>query len=169
MKGVTLAVSPGSITLRQPRAGEYGWIVQRHGALYAKEYGWDAEFEGLVARIVADFLRDHDPRRERAWIAEVAGRPAGSVMCTRGDGGQAQLRLLLVEPEARGLGVGSALIGECLRFAGQAGYREIMLWTFDMLREAARLYERAGFTLASAEPADRFGHHMINQTYRRPV
>jgi DNA-binding MarR family transcriptional regulator/GNAT superfamily N-acetyltransferase len=151
------APAPSSFVLRDPRPGDYGWVVQRHGALYAAEYGFDATFEALVARVVADHANDHDPERERAWIAEAAGRPVGCVFCMRRDERTAQLRCLLVEPSARGLGVGQALVDACVAFARQAGYAEIVLWTNDVLVGARRLYERAGFALVASSPHRSFG------------
>jgi DNA-binding MarR family transcriptional regulator/GNAT superfamily N-acetyltransferase len=158
---------PAAYVLREPEPGDLGWIVQRHGALYATEYGWDETFEALVARIVADFAQHRDPRRERAWIAEVDGAPAGSVLCARRDERTAQLRLLLVEPAARGLGIGARLVEECVRFARRAGYEEIALWTNDVLHAARRIYQRAGFTLVQEEPHRSFGHDLVGQTWTR--
>ena len=158
-----------AIVLRAPRAGELGWIVQRHGALYSQEYGWNAEFEALVARIVADFASGADPAREAAWIAEVDGEPAGCVLCVREDERTAKLRLLLVEPRARGLGLGARLVEECLAFGRRAGYREIVLWTNDVLVAARRIYERAGFELVASEPHHSFSHDLVSQTWRRPL
>ena len=160
--------TPGFV-LRGPRPGDLGWIVQRHGALYAQEYGWDESFEALVAQIVAEYARDHDPRREAAWIAEVDGEPAGCVLCVRREEDVAQLRLLLVDPRARGRGIGARLIEECLRFAQRAGYRRITLWTNDVLHEARRLYERAGFELVESAPHHSFGHDLIEQTWARAL
>ena len=153
--------------LRGPRPGDLGWIVQRHGALYAEQYGWDESFEALVAQIVAEYARDHDPRREAAWIAEVDGEPAGCVLCVRRDDDTAQLRLLLVHPRARGRGIGGRLVEECLRFAKRAGYARITLWTNDVLHEARRLYERAGFELLESAPHHSFGHDLVEQTWAR--
>ncbi|HLM64482.1 MAG TPA: helix-turn-helix domain-containing GNAT family N-acetyltransferase [Acidimicrobiales bacterium] len=155
--------------LRAPEPGDLGWVVQRHGALYAVEYGWDAEFEGLCARIVAGYLDGHDPARERAWIAEVDGERAGSVVCARDDDQTARLRLLLVEPWARGLGIGARLVDECLRFARRAGYGRITLFTCDVLVDARRIYQRAGFTLDAAHPERSFGHDLVHQNWSRDL
>ncbi len=154
-----------AIVLRAPRAGDLGWIVQRHGELYAQEYGWSAAFEQLVARIVADFAEQQDPAREAAWIAELDGAPAGCVLCVRQDDAVAKLRLLLVEPRARGLALGTRLVDECVAFARAAGYRELTLWTNDVLVHARRIYERAGFRLVDSEPHHAFGHDLVSQTW----
>jgi DNA-binding MarR family transcriptional regulator/GNAT superfamily N-acetyltransferase len=159
--------SDGAIVLRAPDPGDYGWIVQRHGALYADEYDWDESFEALVARIVADYAGHHDPRREAAWIAEIDGEPVGCVLCVRKDDATAQLRLLLVDPRARGRGIGGRLIDECLRFARRAGYERIVLWTNDVLHDARRLYERAGFELVESGAHHAFGHGLVEQTWAR--
>ncbi|GLH97847.1 bifunctional helix-turn-helix transcriptional regulator/GNAT family N-acetyltransferase [Phytohabitans aurantiacus] len=157
------------VVLRPPTPGDLGWIVQRHGAIYAREFGWDASFEALVARIVADYAADHDPRREAVWIAEVDGAPAGCVMCVRRDDKTAQLRLLLVEPSARGMGVGGRLVEECLRFAKRTGYERIMLWTYDATKDAHRIYERAGFTLDEQREATAFGFKMVDEIWSRDL
>jgi DNA-binding MarR family transcriptional regulator/GNAT superfamily N-acetyltransferase len=156
---------PRAWLLRPPRIGELGWIVQRHGALYAAEYGWDAGFEALVARVVADYAQRHDPAREAAWIAEVDGEAAGCVLCVADDAATARLRLLLVEPHARGLGIGGRLVDECVGFARRAGYRELVLWTNDVLVDARRLYERAGFRLVRSEAHRSFGHDLVGQDW----
>jgi DNA-binding MarR family transcriptional regulator/GNAT superfamily N-acetyltransferase len=166
---LTQAPPAAGFVLRSPHPGDYGWIVQRHGALYAQQYGWDASFEALVARIVADYAEEHDPRREGAWIAEIDGEPAGCVLCVRREDDVAQLRLLLVEPRARGRGIGARLIEECLRFARRAGYTRITLWTNDVLHEARRLYERAGFELVESAPHHSFGHDLVEQTWSRTL
>jgi DNA-binding MarR family transcriptional regulator/GNAT superfamily N-acetyltransferase len=163
------APRPDAYLLRPPRPGDLGWVVQRHGARYAEEYGWDETFEALVARIVADYADHRDPEREHAWIAEVDGVPAGCVFCTRKDDTTAQLRLLLVEPQARGLGIGGRLVEECLRFARRAGYQQIMLWTNDVLADARRIYQRAGFTLVDEDPHHSFGHDLVGQHWTRKL
>jgi DNA-binding MarR family transcriptional regulator/GNAT superfamily N-acetyltransferase len=164
---------PAGLVLRAPEPGDLGWVVERHGARYAAEYGWDATFEALVARIVADFAERHDTRREAAWIAEVDGERVGCVFCTAADTTDttdtAQLRLLLVEPSARGFGVGTRLVDECLRFAKRSGYSRITLWTNDVLAGARRIYERAGFRLDRSEPHHSFGHDLVGQYWSRDL
>lgn len=137
--------------IRPPRPGDLGWVVYRHGALYSQEQGWGMDFEALVARIVADYADGHDPRREAGWIAEVDGERAGCVFCVRRDDETAQLRMLLVEPSARGLGIGTRLVDECVRFARAAGYRRMTLWTRDVLLGARRIYRVTGFELVEKE------------------
>lgn len=159
----------GEPVLRPPAAGDLGWIVERHGALYAGEYGWDERFEGLVATIVGEFAATRDPRRGAAWIAELAGARAGSVLCVREDDTTAKLRLLLVEPWARGRGIGARLVQQCLDFARGAGYRTMTLWTNDVLEDARRVYERAGFALVDSKPHRDFGPEVVGQNWSRPL
>lgn len=174
LRTVREALAPGRAAgaegpvLREPAPGELGWTVARHGALYAAEYGWNTEFEGHVARIVGDFARDRDPERERMWIAELDGRPVGSVMCVRDEAeeGTARLRLLLVEPEARGHGIGERLVGSVVEFARERGYRDLVLWTNDVLGGARRIYQRAGFTLVAEEPHHSYGVDLVGQDWR---
>lgn len=163
---------PKGFVLRAPEPGDLGWVVSRHGALYAREYGWDATFEAMVARIVADYAADHDPAREIGWIAEVDGRPVGSVFCVASDSDPehtAKLRLLLVEPSARGLGVGARLVEECLRFARRAGYTRITLWTNGALHAARRIYQGAGFTLDDETTRPAFGGVQVEQNWSRDL
>ncbi|WP_369216560.1 bifunctional helix-turn-helix transcriptional regulator/GNAT family N-acetyltransferase [Streptomyces flavofungini] len=159
-----------SVRLREPEAGDLGWIVQRNAALYAAEYGWNTDYEGLVARIVADFAQDHDPHLERVWIADLDGRPVGSVMCVRDESpGTARLRVLLVEPDARGLGIGDQLVGACVEFARKVGYRELVLWTVDVLAAARSIYQRHGFVLVGQQPHRAYGADLVGQDWRLPL
>jgi DNA-binding MarR family transcriptional regulator/GNAT superfamily N-acetyltransferase len=163
------APQPVGLVLRGPEPGDLGWIVERHGFRYATEYGWDSSFEALVARIVADFALGTD-KREAARIAELDGERVGCVLCTAAEApGIAQLRLLLVEPSARGSGVGTRLVEECLRFAKRSHYSRMMLWTNDVLSAARRIYERAGFKLDRSEPHHSFGHDLIGEYWSRDL
>jgi DNA-binding MarR family transcriptional regulator/GNAT superfamily N-acetyltransferase len=156
-----------TIVLRPPRPGDFGWVVQRHGVLYAQEYGWDATFEALVARIVADYVENHDPAREAVWIAEFDGERAGCVFCVRGsDERTAKLRLLIVEPTARGYGLGKRLVAECVAFAEAHGYQAMELWTNSVLTAARSIYVKAGFELVASEPHHSFGHDLVGETWR---
>jgi DNA-binding MarR family transcriptional regulator/GNAT superfamily N-acetyltransferase len=161
---------PAGLVLRPPQPGDLGWVVERHGARYAAEYGWDATFEALVARIVAEFAERRDTRREAGWIAELDGERVGCVFCTAAEAEHtAQLRLLLVEPSARGAGVGSRLVDECLRFATRSGYRRITLWTNDVLVTARRIYERTGFGCDHREPHHSFGCDLVGEYWSRDL
>lgn len=152
--------------LRAHRPGDMAWITRRHGELYARTQGWDSTFETLVGRICAEFERDFDPALEHCWIAEMADRPVGSIALARsGEAGVAKLRLLLVEEEARGYGLGSLLVDECHRFARAAGYRKVRLWTTDQQREARHIYQSKGYTLVAQEPVTAFGKDMVNETW----
>jgi DNA-binding MarR family transcriptional regulator/GNAT superfamily N-acetyltransferase len=152
--------------LREPAPGDYGWIVERNAALYAAGYGFDARFEALVGGIVAEFANDNDPKRERAWIAESGGERAGCVMCVRESDDVAKLRLLLVEPGARGQGLGARLVDECVGFARAAGYGRLVLWTQGVLVHAHRIYKRAGFELVDEEPHTMFGPRVVGQNWQ---
>ena len=152
-------------TLREPRPGEMGWVVQSHGAQYAGEYGFDSSFEALVAEIAAKFLTSFDASRERCWIAEIDGTQVGSVFLVRHDDDVAKLRLLLVEPAGRGHGLGKRLVGECIAFARACGYRKITLWTQSILTSARKIYQDAGFVLVASEPHRSFGQSLIGETW----
>ena len=157
--------SPPALVLRRHQAGDIGWIIHRQGRLYAEEYGWDETYEGLVAEILAAFVKNFDARRERAWIAEMAGEIVGSVFLVRQDDAIAKLRLLYVEPAARGLGIGVRLVDEVIAFARGKGYRTLTLWTNDILASARRIYEEAGFRLVSQGRHKSFGKDLVGQTW----
>ncbi len=157
---------PAGYVLRAPLPGDLGWVIRQHGAVYADEYRWDASFEALVARVVADYAERQDPQREAVWIAEVNGEPAGCVFCVRKGDTTGQLRLLLVDPAARGLGIGARLVDECISFARRAGYDDLVLWTNDVLAAARRVYQKAGFELVHTERHHSFGHDLTGQTWR---
>jgi DNA-binding MarR family transcriptional regulator/N-acetylglutamate synthase-like GNAT family acetyltransferase len=158
---------PGRVPyiLRPPEPGDMGWVVQRHGSLYAEEYGYDRHFEGLVASIVGSFVEKFDPARERCWIAERDGETVGSVFLVRKSEHVAKLRLLIVDPGARGLGIGARLVAECVKFARQAGYRKITLWTHSQLHAARHLYREAGFQLVHKQSVHSFGLDLVDETW----
>ncbi|HLV94767.1 MAG TPA: helix-turn-helix domain-containing GNAT family N-acetyltransferase [Candidatus Acidoferrales bacterium] len=151
--------------LRQHQPGDMGWVVQKQGILYVREYGWDETFEALVAEIVAKFIKEYDPKRERCWIAEKDGAQVGAVFAVKGSDEVAKLRLLHVEPEARGLGIGKRLVEECVRFARQAGYKKMTLWTQSILYAARHIYEQTGFRLVREEKHHSFGKDLTGETW----
>jgi len=155
--------SQQDVILRTHQPGDIGWVVARHGELYAQEFGWDSTFEGLVAEIAGAFLKNFDAARERCWIAERGGERLGCVFLVRQSDKVSKLRLLLVEPTARGLGIGGRLVNECVVFARQCGYRKLTLWTNDILVSARRIYELAGFRLLKEEKHHSFGHALVGQ------
>lgn len=154
-----------SYILRDPEPGDFGWIVHRHGVLYTEEQNWDASFEGVVAEIIAQYLKNYNPKRERAWIAEHAGSVAGSIFVTEGDQNTAKLRLLYVEPSARGLGIGARLVSECIKFARQKGYNRLTLWTHSVQESAGKIYESQGFKMTNETEMDVFGQTLKRQNW----
>lgn len=173
----TTSPAAAPATLRELRPGDLGWVISRHGQLYAEEYGWDMRFESLVARIAADYLDRLDATSESAWVAEVDGRPAGCAFVVRAryddtglvDPGVAQLRMLLVEPWARGRGVGKLLNAESERFARAAGYRRMRLWTNSLLVAARGIYLAAGYSLLASEPHHSFGHALVGEVWEKTL
>ena len=159
-------MSPQIVIRPLGQPGDLGWMVLAHGEVYAAEFGWDTGFEALVARIVADYGTGRDPDREAAWIAELDGRRVGCVLCVRADDATAQLRILLVDPSARGHGLGGRLVDECVAFARRAGYARMTLWTNDPLVAARRVYLSRGFALVREEPHHSFGVNLVGQVYQ---
>jgi DNA-binding MarR family transcriptional regulator/N-acetylglutamate synthase-like GNAT family acetyltransferase len=166
--GMPRATAP-SATLRDPRPGDMGWVVQSHGALYASEYGFDAGFEALVAEIVAKYMTSYDASRERCWIADIEGRPVGSVFLVKASDDVAKLRLLLLDPAGRGQGLGKRLVAECISFARACGYRRMTLWTQSILTAARKIYQDAGFELVASTPHRSFGQNLIGETWERDL
>ncbi|MDO8398180.1 MAG: helix-turn-helix domain-containing GNAT family N-acetyltransferase [Bradyrhizobium sp.] len=162
-------VPPQPAILRNPRPGDMGWVVQSHGSLYAREYGFDSSFEGLVAEIAGKFLTSFDASRERCWIADIDGVQVGSVFLVRQSDDIAKLRLLLVDPAGRGQGLGQRLVGECIAFAQACGYRKITLWTQSILVAARKIYQDQGFVLVATEPHRSFGQSLIGETWEREL
>jgi DNA-binding MarR family transcriptional regulator/GNAT superfamily N-acetyltransferase len=168
MRDIEQLLGPASeaaetVILRTPQPGDMGWVASRHGGIYAAEYGFDMRFEALVAEIAAAFVSDFDPQRERCWIAEKGGEPVGSVFLVKDTDRAAKLRLLIVDPAARGRGIGRQLVAECVDFARAAGYRKITLWTQSILVAARRIYEAAGFRLVRSERHHSFGHDLVGE------
>ncbi len=163
--GTAARLGVSGLILRPPRAGDLGWVVHRQAVLYSEEYGWDITFEGAVADIVAAFARQHEPGRERCWIAEHDGAVVGSVFVVRKSDDVAQLRLLYVESSARGLGIGRRLVEECIGFSRAAGYRTLRLWTNDVLTSARKIYQAAGFRLVKEERHHSFGQDLTGQDW----
>lgn len=163
------SAQPRAYELRGPRPGDIGWVVHRHAALYAQEYGWDWTFEALVAKVGAEFIENLDPKWERCWIAEMDRRPVGSVFLVRKSDEIAKLRLLYVEPETRGLGIGRRLVEECMREAHRIGYRRMTLWTNDVLVAARGIYATLGFELVHCEPYRGFGKDLVGETWERDL
>jgi len=151
--------------LRQHEPGDMGWVVHKHGVLYSREYGWDERFEALVSKIVSDFINNYNPKRERCWIAEMNGEVVGSVFVVEENKDVARLRLLLVDPKARGMGLGTQLAEECIRFARRVGYKKLVLWTNSVLKEARRIYQKKGFKLVAEEKHHSFGQNLIGETW----
>jgi len=156
---------PQAAILRDPAPGDIGWVVQQHGEIYAREYGWDSSFEALVAQIAGEFLLKFQPEWERCWIAELNGERMGSIFVMRKSAGVAQLRLLILSPAARGLGLGGKLVDECIAFARRKGYRKMVLWTHSCLTAARGIYAKRGFQLTASEPHESFGHKLVGETW----
>jgi DNA-binding MarR family transcriptional regulator/GNAT superfamily N-acetyltransferase len=164
-QSATLTHGPNAVTLRGHSPGDMGWVIQRHGEIYHQEYGWNEEFEALVAEVAAEFIRKLDVKRERCWIAQHEGRRVGCIFLVAKDATTAKLRLLLVEPDARGLGVGHTLVAECVRFARECSYQKIVLWTQESLTAARCIYRKAGFVRTGQEPHHSFGFDLVGETW----
>jgi DNA-binding MarR family transcriptional regulator/N-acetylglutamate synthase-like GNAT family acetyltransferase len=169
INGASDATSEAPVELHAHRPGDLGWVIQRHGEIYAQEYGWNAEFEALIANLCANFIKKLKPARERCWIAERGGERLGCVFLVEESKTVGRLRMLLVDPAARGLGLGSRLVDECLAFARSAGYRKVVLWTNDVLVSARHIYERAGFRLLKEEKHTSFGKDLVSQDWELPL
>lgn len=161
----TRPLSTHAVTLRPHRPGDIGWVISRHGALYAEEFGWDISFEAMVARIGAEFIDKFQPGLERAWIAERNGQRLGCVFVVRKSRTVAKLRLFLIEPDARGMGLGHRMVEECIRFARDTGYRKLVLWTHGNLKAARAIYKRAGFVMTASERGTNFGKRLVSETW----
>ncbi|NJM43818.1 MAG: GNAT family N-acetyltransferase [Brachymonas sp.] len=159
------AHQPALITLRSPEPGDIGWVIREHGRVYAREYGWNWEFEALVAGICADFVKHYQPEWERCWIAQMGQELVGSAFVARKNKTTAQLRMLILSPQARGLGLGARLTDECLSFARAKGYQKMVLWTNSVLTQAREIYARRGFVLTKSEPYVGFGHQLVSETW----
>lgn len=155
----------GPFYIRHHEPGDMGWVISQHGLLYHQEYGWDGSFEAFVARICADFIDHYDPQKERCWIAEMDGEPVGSVFCIKASEDVAKLRMLIVTPKARRLGLGTHLVKECIRFARSSGYKKLILWTNDILVEARKIYEKNGFILVEEERHHSYGQDLVGQNW----
>ena len=154
-----------TIVLRDPKPGDMGWVVQQHGEIYAREYGWNSEFEALVANIVSKYLEKVQPESRKCWIAELDGEQVGAVFVVRKTASVAQLRMLILTPQARGLGLGGRLVDECIQFARSKGYKKMQLWTNSCLDAARALYAKRGFRLVRSEPYNGFGHDLVGETW----
>lgn len=159
----------GPYFLRQHEPGDMGWVVHKHGLLYSQEYGWDESFEALVSQIATDFIKQYNPKRERSWIAEMNGEIVGSIFVVEGSEDTAKIRLLIVDPKARGLGLGSQLVEECIQFSKRVGYKKLVLWTNSILKEARHIYQKKGFKLVNEEKHHSFGHDLIGETWELPL
>ena len=159
------AAQPRTVVLRDPQPGDIGWVVQQHGEIYAREFGWNSEFEALVADIAAKFMRNFQPEWEKCWIAELDGERVGAVFLVRKSAGTAQLRMLLLAPRARGMGLGARLTDECIAFARAKGYKKMVLWTNSCLAAARGIYSARGFKLDKSEPYEGFGQQLVGETW----